>query len=105
VDTPSQEFLAYYAAGKPLVCELDSSPYICELWPQEELSRYNVEYEVPLYAPGYFGFATSGGGEMFALSPAGAVVCLPFIGMEPTVALQLVAPSWAAFEAMLRNAL
>ena len=104
MDTPSQELLAYYAAGKPLVCEFDANPYLCEFWPQEKLSTYNVEYEVPLYAPGYFGFATSGGGEMFALSPLGAVVCLPFIGMKPTDAL-LVAPFWAAFEPMLRNAL
>ena len=102
--TPSQELLAYYAAGKPLVCELDANPYLCEFWPQEELLKYNVEYQVPLYAPGFFGFATSGGGEMFALSPSGAVVCLPFIGMEPAVALP-VAPSWAAFEGLLRNAL
>ncbi len=102
--TSTQELLAYYAADKPLVCELDANPYLCEFWPQEELTQYNVEYEVPVYAPGYFGFATSGGGEMFALSPSGAVVCLPFIGMEPAVAL-LVAPSWASFEGMLRNAL
>lgn len=101
---PSPELLAYYAAGKPLACELDDNPYLCEFWPQQELSKYNVEYEVPVYAPGYFGFGTSGGGEMFALSPSGAVVCLPFIGMEPAVALP-VAPSWAAFEGMLRNAL
>lgn len=101
--TSTQELLAYYAADKPLVCELDANPYLCAFWPQEELTQYNVEYEVPVYAPGYFGFATSGGGEMFALSPSGAVVCLPFIGMEPAVAL-LVAPSWASFEGMLRNA-
>lgn len=102
--TPSAELLAYYAAGKPLVCELDANPYFCEFWPEAELSKYNNEYEVPLYAPGYFGFATSGGGEMFALSPSGGVVCLPFIGMEPAVALPVV-PSWVAFEALLRNAL
>lgn len=102
--TASQDLLAYYAAGKPLVCELDADPYLCEFWPQEELTKYNVEYEVPLYALGYFGFATSGGGEMFALAPSGAVVCLPFIGMEPAVALP-VAPSWSVFEGMLRNAL
>ena len=101
---PSQELLAYYAAGKQLICELEANPYRCEFWPQEELTKYNVDYEVPLYAPGYFGFATNGAGEMFALSPSGSVVCLPFIGMEPAVAL-LVAPSWAVFEGMLRNAL
>lgn len=102
--TPSQELLAYYAAGKPLVCELDANPYLCEFWLQEELTKSNVLYEVPLYAPGFFGFATSGGGELFAISPSGAVVCLPFIGMEPAVALP-VAPSWAEFEGMLRKAL
>ena len=102
--TQYQELFAYYAAGKPLACELEVSPCMCEFWPLVELSKYNAEYEVPLFAPGYFGFATSGGGEMFALSPSGAIVCLPFVGMEPAVALP-VAPSWAEFERMLRNAL
>ena len=102
--TPNRELLAYYAAGKPLVCDLDVSPYLCEFWPVDELTKYNLEYEVPQHAPGYFGFATSDGGEMFAFAPSGEVVSLPFIGMEPAVALP-VASSWAEFEAMLRNAL
>jgi len=97
------ELLAYYASGKPLVCELDASPFGCEFWPLEELSTYNFEYQVPTYAPGYLGFATSGGGEMFAISPTGAVVCLPFIGMRPSEAMQL-ASTWPAFERMLRGA-
>lgn len=100
----SADLLAYYESGKSLVCELDANPYLCEFWPREELTRYNVEYEVPKYAPGYFGFATSGGGEMYALSPQGEVVCLPFIGMASDVALT-IAPTWAAFEGMLKNAL
>jgi hypothetical protein len=98
---PSSGLRAYYAAGKALVCELDLSPYVCEFWPEEELTTYNLEYEVPLYAHGYFGFATSGGGEMFALSPSGAVVILPFIGMAPDVAVQ-ISPSWVEFERLLR---
>lgn len=100
----STELLAYYKAGKPLVCEIDVSPYLCEFWPEAELNQINVGYEVPKYAPGYFGFATSGGGEMFAISPSGEIVCLPFIGMEPSVAIT-IAPNWAAFEGMLKNAL
>lgn len=104
MNQPSSELLAYYYSGKSLVCELDENPYLCEFWPQDELAQYNQDYEVPTYAPGYFGFATSGGGEMFALSPEGAVVCMPFIGMEPSVALA-IAPSWSAFEGKLRNAL
>lgn len=99
----SQELLAYYASGKPLVCELDADPYLCEFWPQEKLSEYNADYEVSHYAPGFFGFASSGGGEMFAISPAGEIVCLPFIGMEPTAAMP-IAKTWSAFEGMLRNA-
>lgn len=95
---------AYHAAGKPLVCELDVQPFQCEFWPIEELRTYNSEYEVPRHTPGFFGFATSGGGEMFAVSPSGSVVCLPFIGMEPSAAVA-VANSWKRFEALLRNAL
>jgi len=86
--TPT-ELVAYHATGEPLVCELDNQPWLCEFWPLAELGKYNSEYQVPQYAPGYFGFATSGGGEMFAISPIGAVVCLPFIGMSPTEELHI----------------
>ncbi|MDO8332100.1 MAG: hypothetical protein Q7T36_16670 [Fluviicoccus sp.] len=102
-DIPSV-LATYFADGKPLVCELDVSPFICEFWEQDELLQFNQEYEVPVLAPGYFGFGTSGGGEMFAIALDGAVVCLPFIGMEPKVAMEL-ASSWEAFELMLRGAI
>ena len=98
------ELISYYSSGKPLVCELNANPYICEFWPFNELASYNREYEVPRYAPGFFGFASSGGGEMLAISPSGAVVRLPCIGMAPAEARTL-APSWRAFEAQLRSAL
>ena len=97
------ELIDYYASDKPLVCELDANPFLCEFWPQGELTIYNHEYQVPEYAPGYFGFATNGGGEMLAISPTGSVVCLPFIGMEPSAATP-IAPTWTAFVDMLRNA-
>jgi hypothetical protein len=42
----------------------------CEFWPEAELQKYNDEYEVPICAPGYFTFASNGGGEIYALSPA-----------------------------------
>lgn len=102
--TARTDLEAYYMAGKPLVCEMDKSPYLCEFWPHNELARYNDEYEVEQYAPGFFGFATSGGGEMYAISPTDSIVALPFIGMEPSVAVE-IAPSWSQFEGMLRNAL
>jgi hypothetical protein len=102
--SPPRELASYYSSDKPLVCELDAEPYFCEFWPLSELATYNQEYEVPKYAPGFFGFATSGGGEMFAISPSGAVVHLPFIRMAPSAARTL-APTWGAFEAQLRGAL
>ena len=93
----------YYKAGKPLVCELDASPYLCDFWALDELAKYNIEYEVPVNAPNYFAFGTSGGGEMFCISPGGAIVCLAFIGMSPNEEL-FVAEKWSEFEKMLRNA-
>ena len=94
----------YYRSGGPLVCELDAQPWLCEFWPEHELERYNAEYEVPTYAPGYFAFAGNGGGEMYALSPEGKVVCLALIGMSPKGEL-VIAASWSAFLRMLRNAI
>jgi hypothetical protein len=99
-----EQLAAYYKSGRPLVCEIDVQPWLCEFWPFDELTRYNDEYQVPEYAAGYFGFATSGGGEMYAFSPNGAIVCLGFIGMSPKEEL-LVATSWASFERMLKGAL
>jgi hypothetical protein len=99
----SSELLKYHDAGKPLVCELDANPYCCEFWLLEDLDIFNREFQVPDYAPGFFGFATSGGGEMFAISPTGTIVCLPFIGMAPDAAMQIAA-TWSSFERMLRGA-
>lgn len=99
-----KDIIAYYKSGRPLVCEIDIEPWSCEFWPLEELISYNKDYDVPKNAPGYFGFATSGGGEMYALSPSGAVVCLAFVGMSPKEELP-IAESWSSFEGMLKNAL
>ncbi|MFT3847297.1 MAG: hypothetical protein QM739_01050 [Propionivibrio sp.] len=91
----------YHAAGGAQACELPISPYLCEFWPLEEVGRYNSEYQVPELAPGFLGFATSGGGEMLAFSPTGTVVCLPFIGMAPAEALP-IAETWQQFVGLLR---
>ena len=97
------EIAEYHGSGAALSCELDVSPWICEFWPLEQVASLNEQYEVPSNAPGYLGFGTSGGGEMYAFSPRGAIVCLAFVGMSPREELQ-VAASWAAFREMLRDA-
>jgi len=94
----------YHLGGRPLSCEFDVQPFSCEFWPLSELVTYNAEYRVASYAPGYFGFGTNGGGEMFAIAPDGRIACLAFIGMSPLEELQ-VASSWSEFEGILRGAL
>jgi len=97
------ELQEYHSSGGSLICEIDAQPWTCEFWPLAQVETCNQEYEVPRNAPGYLGFATSRGGEMYAFSPRGAIVCLAFIGMSPREELP-VAPSWNAFKGMLRNA-
>ena len=63
---------AYHRSGRPLSCGLGVEPWICEFWPIGEVNQRNSDYEVSTNAPGYLGFASSGGGEMYAISPAGA---------------------------------
>lgn len=93
------ELVSYHQSGLPLVCEVDGT-IDCEFWPLEDLATLNREYEVPKYALGYFGFATNGGGEMFAFGPGGDIVCLPFIGMEPKSAKR-IAGSFHEFRKLL----
>ncbi len=97
------QLIAYHRSGKPLYCEIPIQPWGCEFWPLDEVVAYNENYLVSDFAPGYLGFATSGGGEMFAFAPSGRIVCLAFVGMDPTEALP-VAETWHEFEAMLTNA-
>jgi hypothetical protein len=81
---PQQELLiAYHRAGRPLSCRIPVQPWICEFWPLDYLERNNFGYDVTSRAPGYLGFASSLGGEMYAISPSGAIVCLAFVGMSP----------------------
>jgi hypothetical protein len=95
------ELVAYHSAGGAQTYELLVGPYLCEFWPPEEVRRFNSEYQVPELAPGFLGFATSGGGEMLAFSPTGAVVSLPFIGMAPVDALP-AAETWLQFVSLLK---
>jgi hypothetical protein len=97
------ELSEYHSSGAALSRELEVSPWRCEFWPLAQVEASNERYEVSRNAPGYLGFGTSGGGEMYAFSPRGAIVCLAFIGMSPRAESQ-VAGSWVAFTGMLRDA-
>jgi hypothetical protein len=95
------DLVRYHGSGAPLICELDLQPWRCEFWPLAEVAALNEAYSVEEFAPGYVGFASSGGGELFAFSPSGAIECLPFVPMSPAEALP-IAPAWAQFERLLR---
>ncbi|MDR3455817.1 MAG: hypothetical protein P4N60_00105 [Verrucomicrobiae bacterium] len=91
------DFVRYLQSGASRSGELADFPLWFEIWPDEQLEQWNKEYEVEKYAPGFFGFAGDGGGEMYAFGPDGAIYALPLIGMEPKVAKRLAA-SWSEFE-------
>lgn len=70
----------------------------CILWRLAELRQLNLEYEVDKYAPGLTLFGSSGGGEGFGFDSQapGAVVVVPFVGMERS-AVRKIAASFPDF--------
>ncbi len=91
------DFKRYLESGSPRSGGLPDFPLWFEIWPVEEMDQWNRDYEVEKYAPGFYGFAGDGGGEMYAFGPDGRVYALPLIGMEPKVA-KLLAESWTELE-------
>lgn len=71
------------------------------IWKIEELSIFNLEYEVGKYAPGIFLFGSSGGGEAYGFDmrdPSMPIVRIPFIGME----LQYAIPVARTFSELMK---
>lgn len=79
------EFLKAHDGGEGFV----GDNYIV-FWKAEEVVDFNGEYEVEIYAPGIFLFASDGGGEGYGfdtLDAAMPIVRIPFIGMERQYAI------------------
>jgi hypothetical protein len=86
------DYLAFLASSNGLDGEIRVQPYWLILWPAEEVLAGNRGYCVSEYAPGFFAFGTSGGGEMYAFTvregnAEGPIVAIPFIPMDPSLAL------------------
>jgi hypothetical protein len=94
------DFISYLRNDASRSGELPEFPFWFEIWPEREIEQWNKDYQVETYAPGFYGFAGDGGGEMYAFGPDGAIYALPLIGMKPKVAKRL-ASSWADFESKL----
>ena len=90
------QYVGYFAGDGPKEGALSVEPGWFQLWPPDEVERWNREYQVYEFAPGFLGSGSSGGGEMLAFDADGRVVMIPFIGMSADEA-RPVADSWSEF--------
>jgi hypothetical protein len=94
--TLPDEYLRYFAGDGPKEGGLSVDPGWFQLWSPDEVQRWNREYRVHEFAPGFLGFGSSGGGEMLAFDAGSRVVMIPMVGMSPDEA-RPVANSWREF--------
>jgi hypothetical protein len=70
---------------------LTVQPYLLRLWRAEQVLDNNLDYEMPDYVPGFFGFGDNGGGEFFAFDTRTAapwkIYTIPFVPMDERDAL------------------
>ncbi len=83
------QYLEFIETNGIVECFTSDEPGYIKFWRLEELDKINSDVETELNAPGYFGFASNGGGEMISFDETGAVFMLPFIGMEPQTAIRI----------------
>lgn len=86
--------LAYSNGGEG---EISCQPGWFQLWSAEEVTKLNKDYEVPI---GFFGFGSSGGGEMLALDIRDKrpwpIVMISFLPMQAENAI-VIADDFSVF--------
>ncbi len=87
------EFTDYLKAGGADYLEFDQGALCLQLWPADDAGSLNRDYEVAFNAPGFVGFGSDGGDEMFAFDGTGAVFKIPFVPMASSEA-RFIAKSW-----------
>ena len=89
-DLPS-EYLALLRYSDGGEGSIDIGPGWLQLWSSEEVLQHNQGYQIEEYLPGFFGFGSSGGGELLAFDTRGEkpwkVVMIPFIPMSEKEAI------------------
>lgn len=92
------EYIAQLALSNGGEGDLGVEPGWIQLWPAEEVLLMNEGYQVQDWLPGFWGFGSNGGGELFAFDMRRGVPCpivmVPFIPMDAHEAVQ-IAPSFA----------
>jgi hypothetical protein len=80
------EYLDLLAESNGGEGDLGLEPMWISFWPAEEVLSLNADYEVAQCLPGFFGFASNGGGELIAFDMRGKapnpIVMVPFIPMR-----------------------
>jgi len=85
----------------PTSGELSADPGWFELWPADQLDERNAAYKTQEFVPGFWGFGSNGGGELFAFDSQGSVFMIPFVPMEAKSAVK-IADSWKSFDTMMK---
>jgi len=94
--TLPEEYIRYCAGDCPKEGGLSVDPGWFQLWLPDEVEKWNREYHLPEFAPGFLGFGSSGGGEILAFDADSRVVMIPVVGMSAEDA-RPVAGSWSEF--------
>ncbi|MCB9583468.1 MAG: SMI1/KNR4 family protein [Polyangiaceae bacterium] len=83
---------------------LTVQPWWIVFWEAESVIESNADYELSKHLPGFFGFASSGGGELLAFDARGRepfpIVAIPFIPLDATLAI-LVARNFDELKGMI----
>ena len=70
---------------------LGIQPGWLQLWSSTDVLENNRDYEIEEYIPGFFGFGSSGGGELLAFDTRNGqpwkVVMIPFVPMSAELAI------------------
>jgi hypothetical protein len=97
-------YLDQLAASNGREGDLGVEPGWIVIWPAEQVIHHNAHYSIQESLPGFFGFGSSGGGELLAFDMRGGEPCrvaiVPFIGMQVEDAIQ-IARSFEQLRAMI----
>jgi hypothetical protein len=96
-----EEYRKYMTDGGSTSGELSVDPGWFDLWPVAQLAELNAAYKTDDFVPGFTGFGSNGGGEIFAFDAEGGIFMIPFVPMETQSAVK-IAGSWNEFQKMMK---
>ena len=92
-------YLARLLAEDGAEGSLSIEPGWIQLWSAADIAAHNARYHVTEFLPGFFGFASNGGGELIAFNTRSLpwrICMVPFIPMEEAEAVE-IAPDFETF--------